>query len=280
MARGKQTCRILKDIRRQIAEANDIEFITSECQYKGDCLGTCPKCEAELRYLDEQLTLRRMAGKAIVIAGLSAGLLSLASCSSSANKSENAEGSEINSREEIFQDLDEMGDVLPIEDIDSSEEGDELYKLPPETDEIDEDNSEGKPVTNILVTGEDDIDPDEMDRILKKCAADDTYNIAVIEVQPEFPGGQEEMYKWIADNIIYPEDARSEGIEGRVIIEFVIDVDGNVLSPKILRYVWPSIDEEAIRVIKSMPKWTPGKMGDKNVKCIYTLPVAFRLPKD
>ena len=52
MKRGKQTCKILKDIRRQIAEANDIEFITSECQYQGDCLGTCPKCEAEVRYLE------------------------------------------------------------------------------------------------------------------------------------------------------------------------------------------------------------------------------------
>ena len=55
MARGKQTCKILKEIRRQIAEANDIEFITSECQYQGDCLGTCPKCEAEVRYLEQQL---------------------------------------------------------------------------------------------------------------------------------------------------------------------------------------------------------------------------------
>ena len=51
MVRGKQTCKILKDIRRQIAEANDIEYITSECQYKGDCTGTCPKCESEVRYL-------------------------------------------------------------------------------------------------------------------------------------------------------------------------------------------------------------------------------------
>lgn len=54
MVRGKQTCKILKEIRRQIAEANDIEFITSECQYQGDCLGTCPKCEAEVRYLEQQ----------------------------------------------------------------------------------------------------------------------------------------------------------------------------------------------------------------------------------
>ena len=60
MKRGKQTCKILKDIRRQIAEANDIEFITSECQYQGDCLGTCPKCEAEVRYLEQQLERKRM----------------------------------------------------------------------------------------------------------------------------------------------------------------------------------------------------------------------------
>ncbi len=60
MVRGKQTCKILKEIRRQIAEANDIEFITSECQYQGDCLGTCPKCEAEVRYLEQQLERKRL----------------------------------------------------------------------------------------------------------------------------------------------------------------------------------------------------------------------------
>ena len=77
MARGKQTCKILKDIRRQIAEANDIEFVTSECRYKGDCLGTCPKCEAEVHYLEQQLRARSIAGKAIKLAGISA--VSLAS---------------------------------------------------------------------------------------------------------------------------------------------------------------------------------------------------------
>lgn len=77
MARGKETCRILKEIRRQIAEANDIEFITSECRYKGDCLGTCPKCEAEVRYLEQQLRARRLAGKAIALAGISATAIAL-----------------------------------------------------------------------------------------------------------------------------------------------------------------------------------------------------------
>ena len=68
MARGKQTCKILKEIRRQIAEANGIEFVTSECRYKGDCLGTCPKCEAEVHYLEQQLHARSLAGKAIALA--------------------------------------------------------------------------------------------------------------------------------------------------------------------------------------------------------------------
>ena len=77
MARGKDTCRILKEIRRQIAEANDIEFIISECRYKGDCLGTCPKCEAEVHYLEQQLRIRSLAGKAVVLAGVSVTALAL-----------------------------------------------------------------------------------------------------------------------------------------------------------------------------------------------------------
>lgn len=75
MPRGKRTCRILKEIRRQIAEANDIEYVVEECQYKGDCKGTCPKCEAEVRYLEEQLHRRQMLGKAVVVAGLSLGVI-------------------------------------------------------------------------------------------------------------------------------------------------------------------------------------------------------------
>ena len=77
MARGKQTCKILKEIRRQIAEANGIEFATSECRYKGDCLGTCPKCEAEVRYLEQQLRSRQRMGKAVAIAGISAASLAM-----------------------------------------------------------------------------------------------------------------------------------------------------------------------------------------------------------
>lgn len=72
---GKSKCKILKDIRRQIAQDNDIEFVTSECKYQGDCTGTCPKCEAEVRYLEQELAKRQKAGKAIAVAGIAAALV-------------------------------------------------------------------------------------------------------------------------------------------------------------------------------------------------------------
>ena len=78
MERGKQVCRILKDIRKQIAEENDIEFITSECTHKGDCAGTCPKCEAEVRYLESQLARRHASGRQMRLAGISLGIAAIA----------------------------------------------------------------------------------------------------------------------------------------------------------------------------------------------------------
>ena len=83
MAKGKQTCKILKEIRRQIAAENDIEFVTSECTYQGDCKGTCPKCEAEVRYLERELEKRQRMGKAAMFAGLAVGtLFATTSCDS------------------------------------------------------------------------------------------------------------------------------------------------------------------------------------------------------
>ena len=78
MERGKEICRILKEIRRQIAKANDIEFVTEECRHKGDCAGTCPKCESEVRYLEEQLERRRRLGHVARVTSLAIGLAAVA----------------------------------------------------------------------------------------------------------------------------------------------------------------------------------------------------------
>ncbi|MBR6784534.1 MAG: hypothetical protein IKM32_07555 [Clostridia bacterium] len=76
---GKNRCRILKDIRKRIADENGIEFVTSECKYKGDCLGTCPKCEAEVQYLERELAKKRSLGKRVALAGVAAGVALVAS---------------------------------------------------------------------------------------------------------------------------------------------------------------------------------------------------------
>lgn len=78
MERGKEICKALKEIRRQIALENDIEFVTSECKHKGNCNGTCPKCEQEVRYLEEQLEERKRLGKVTRVVGLSLGLAAMA----------------------------------------------------------------------------------------------------------------------------------------------------------------------------------------------------------
>lgn len=72
---GKSKCKVLKDIRKKIAEANDIAYVTSDCKYQGDCSGTCPKCEAEVRYLEEELTKRKNLGKIVAVAGIAATLV-------------------------------------------------------------------------------------------------------------------------------------------------------------------------------------------------------------
>ncbi len=95
---GKKKCKILKEIRKQIAKDNDITYITTECKHQGNCKGTCPKCEAEVRYLEAELEKRRMAGKQVVVAGIAATMLLTASCtpepqdiSSASSQAESAE---------------------------------------------------------------------------------------------------------------------------------------------------------------------------------------------
>ena len=101
MTRGKKTCRILKEIRKQIAEKNDIEYVTSECTFQWECEGTCPKCESELRYLENELNKRRQLGKVVAIAGISLGLAStFSACNSPSQKQSNTH---ISGKEEVLE---------------------------------------------------------------------------------------------------------------------------------------------------------------------------------
>ena len=105
-----------------------------------------------------------------------------------------------------------------------------------------------------------------------------------MEEMPEFPGGTEALKEYLDKNMKYPAEAKEKGIQGRVIVQFVVDEKGKVTSPKIVRSVDPSLDAEALRLIENMPQWTPGKKTDekgksKAVATQYTLPIAFRMEK-
>ncbi len=99
----------------------------------------------------------------------------------------------------------------------------------------------------------------------------------VVEEMPVFPGGIQGMIKFLSENISYPKEAQKKKISGRVIISFVVEKNGSVSEVQTERSLYPSLDEEAVRVVKSMPNWTPGKQGGQVVRVKYTLPVTFSL---
>lgn len=108
-------------------------------------------------------------------------------------------------------------------------------------------------------------------------SADEGAVFSVTEVMPQFPGGDSELMKFISKSVNYPKVAQDKGIQGRVVCSFVINKDGSIVDIQVLKAVDPALDEEAVRVIKSMPKWTPGKQKGEVVRVKYTIPIMFRL---
>ena len=99
----------------------------------------------------------------------------------------------------------------------------------------------------------------------------------VVEQQPQYPGGMGALNQWLGSNIKYPVMAAENGIEGRVVVQFVVERDGSVSGVHVVRGVDPSLDKEATRVVSAMPKWIPGKQNGSAVRVKYTVPVTFRL---
>ncbi len=99
----------------------------------------------------------------------------------------------------------------------------------------------------------------------------------IVEKMPEFPGGMAACLKFLANNIKYPAISQEHGVQGKVVIQFVVNKDGSIVDPTVVRSVDPYLDKEALRVISMMPKWTPGMQRGKPVRVKYTVPVTFRL---
>lgn len=275
MVKGKSTCKTLKAIRRQIAEANDIVYEPHECHYDGPCLGTCPACEAEVRYLEQQLGLRRQLGWAVSLIGVSAGLLS--ACTSTGTKAvaEKSNGGESNMEvHEPAAGCDSMvvGKVAVPEEPDTASFANEQRsrqaatapKAPLVSQEEDEQVLGGVQDPRIMAE-------------LQMMAPDTTKVYDVVEQMPMFPGGTQALMQFLKDNVQYPPECEEICIQGRVILTFVVERDGSITQAKVVKSLDPRLDAEALRVVKAMPKWIPGRQAGVTVAVKYTIPVTFRL---
>ena len=109
----------------------------------------------------------------------------------------------------------------------------------------------------------------------KKAANDKVLEKA--EVMPEFPGGEQAMMDFVAKNVQYPQEARDKEISGRVLVGFIVEKDGSIGDVKVVKGIGGGCDEEAVRVVKAMPKWKPGKDKGKPVRVSYMMPFTFKL---
>ena len=105
----------------------------------------------------------------------------------------------------------------------------------------------------------------------------DDYEYTVVEQMSQFPGGIAALIAYLRDNIHYPTVAKENGVQGRVIVNFVVKKDGSITNVSVLRGVDPSLDKEAIRIVKSMPRWIPAQQNGNTVRMKYQVPVTFRL---
>lgn len=158
----------------------------------------------------------------------------------------------------------------------------EVPKIPILSDQIDivDDNIK---VDDNLINLEDDANlgveiMDYKEEVQEEVVEEEAIPFQLVEQKPSFNGGDaNEFSKWVNDRLVYPEIAKENGVQGRVMLQFTVGADGSVSGVKVLRGVDPSLDKEAVRVVSMSPKWKPGKQRDRAVKVTYTFPVIFQL---
>ena len=273
MKNGKRTCEILKDVRRKIAQENDIALVERECTHEGDCRGTCPYCESEVRYLERELSKRRTLGKAVTVAGIAVSAMMMGACHSPKTPATPA-GSEpepapVNTLSQAVEPSPESSPEPAGEPANTPASGNRPAPAPKE--EILRIVEDGLCVsTDVPVWGDDYVGEVEDDE-------PPIMGLAFTEEMPEFPGGPDSLNAFLSKEIQYPLVAKDYGITGTVLVEFVVEEDGQVTNAKVKVPLSPECDKEAVRGVMSMPKWKPGKNMGKPVRCYFQVPVTFKL---
>ena len=291
MTRGKSVCAVLKTIRKQIADANEIKYEPRECHHQGECRGTCPSCEAEVKYIERQLDIRKQLGKAVAIVGISAGLSALSGCGDKSKKVDSVSEKEsdltvgrvmVVSTKHLNGDVEYQSpvDTMIIEkDPKTIKKRTAPFKAPKKKDDmIIDEMIMGNIVDEVIKGNIDVIEPSESCEKPNNTSCEDTKIFGdVVEQMPLFPGGTNALQAYLEENVKYPNDCKEVCVQGRVVISFFVEKDGSISDAKVVKSVYPSLDEEALRVVSGMPKWCPGKLNGQSVRIKYTIPVNFRL---
>ena len=287
MTRGKSICEYLKSIRKQIAKANGIDYSPIHCTHKGDCAGTCPACEQEREYLERQLYARQKMGAPIKIIGLSMALASGGACSSDPSTPSNPSevdpnlGDTVLLTEELRPSCSDSsatdnGDTSYLEEMDwtipppspyigTYPEMDGLVARKPESTDMEEESPSKDDSTQSAKEA------------LKSTPPDDYIEGAVVVKPASFPGGKDSLAAYLKENLRYPQSAIKDSVEGEVRVRFSVRPDGSISNVKVVSSVDPRLDEEAIRVVQSMPKWEPASHGENTP---FVLPIHFTLRQD
>ena len=156
-------------------------------------------------------------------------------------------------------------------------------KMPVLSDQIDIVDDEIVVDDNLFLNLEDDSNMgveimDYVESVEEEVIEEEAIPFQLVEEKPSFMGGDaNEFSKWVNQRLVYPEIAKENGVQGRVTLQFTVESDGRVTNVKVLRGVDSSLDQEAVRVVSSSPRWTPGKQRDRAVRVTYTFPVIFQL---
>ena len=182
--------------------------------------------------------------------------------------------------EEVAQEVD-VEEMIPITQ-ETPPPPPEISKIPVLSDQIDIVDDEIKVEEDLFMNLEDDANMgvEIMDyvEVQEEEVEEEAIPFQLVEEKPKFQGGDaNDFSKWVNSRLVYPDIAKENGVQGRVTLQFTVNADGSVANVKVLRGVDSALDKEAVRVVSSSPKWTPGRQRDRAVKVTYTFPVIFQL---
>lgn len=313
MKPGKKICETLKAIRSDIARANDIDYTPTPCDHQGDCAGTCPACESEMRWIERQLRVRHALGKAVTIAGVSLALSLGASAATPAPSGVDQKRKPspqptkqkrpdrrptagvvrrppVNEEEETRKKAEEERMRKMLEEQRKQNVRGKI-PMPPETPENDSISNVLKNGSQFVAEGDTIITPDGKEVVVREFTSGvvgETSQLNVdsiytdVDIEARFPGGDQAMDSLIRDQLYIPDEIlepiKEMGgtIKARCIVKALVERDGTISDAVIEKTTTsPIFDDEALRAVKNLPPFLPARIYDIPVRSWKPIPVEF-----